>query len=106
MLKQISLVNWNIKKKIVADVIIYIMYINTKKIINKPLNTINNCRRLWINAFMTEMMESFHNSNKSYFLCIRLAMISKQKIIDNLGGFILADSFHPSNKEKSPEKPT
>lgn len=101
MLQQISLVNWNIRKKIVADVIIYIMYINTKKIINNPLNTINNCRRWWINVFMTEMMESFHNSNKSYFLCIRLAMISKQKIIDNLGGSILADSFNLSNKEKA-----
>lgn len=105
MLQQIPLVNWNIIKKIVADVIIYIMYTNMKKIINNPLNTINDCRRWWINAFMTEMMESFHNSNKSYFLCIRLAMISKQKITENLGGFILADSFHLSNKEKKPRKP-
>lgn len=103
---QISLVNWNIKKKIAADVTIYIVYTNMKKIISNPLNTINNCRRWWINAFMTKMMESFHNSNKSYFLRIRLAMISKQKITENLGGFILADSFHLSNKEKSPENPT
>lgn len=50
-------------------------------------------------------MQSFHNSNKSYFHCIRLAMISKQKITENLGGFILADSFHLSNKEKKTRKP-
>jgi len=50
---------------------------------------------------MTKMMEGFHNSNKSYFQCIRLAMISKQKITENLGGFILADSLHLSNKEKN-----
>lgn len=30
---QISLVNWNIKKKIAADVTIYIVYTNMKKII-------------------------------------------------------------------------
>lgn len=49
---------------------------------------------------MTKMMESFHNSNKSYFKGIRLAMISKQGITKNLGGFISANSFHLSNKEK------
>lgn len=53
---------------------------------------------------MTKMMESFHNSNKSYFQRIGLAMISKQKITENLGGFILPDSFHLSNEEKKTRK--
>lgn len=53
---------------------------------------------------MTKMMESFHNSNKSYFKNIRLAMISKQGITKNLGGFISANSFHLSSKEKDQKK--
>lgn len=53
---------------------------------------------------MTKMMESFHNSNKSYFKDIRLAMISKQGITKNLGGFISANSFHLSSKEKDQKK--
>lgn len=55
---------------------------------------------------MRKMRQSFRHSNKSYFQCIRLAMISKQKITQNLGGLVLADSFHLSNTEKSPENQT